>query len=74
MALHRAKSDGRGAYRFFEDAMDARARARRLLELDLRAALSRNELELYYQLITDVISCAITGFERSIGGIILRAG
>jgi diguanylate cyclase (GGDEF)-like protein/PAS domain S-box-containing protein len=66
MALYKAKSDGRGAYRFFEDAMDARAKARRLLELDLRAALSRNELELYYQPITDVMSGAITAFEALI--------
>jgi diguanylate cyclase (GGDEF)-like protein/PAS domain S-box-containing protein len=66
MALYKAKSDGRRAFRFFEEAMDARARARRLLELDLRAALSRNELELYYQPITDVASGAITAFEALI--------
>jgi diguanylate cyclase (GGDEF)-like protein len=63
MALYRAKSDGRGGFRFFEEAMDAKARSRRLLELDLRAALSRHELELYYQPITDVKSGIVTGFE-----------
>ena len=41
LALYRAKEDGRGTYRFFETGMDARAQARRLLELDLRAALKR---------------------------------
>src|SRR5205823_6281139 len=35
-ALYRAKADGRGTFRFFEAEMDARLRARRLLELDLR--------------------------------------
>src|SRR5262249_43047208 len=63
MALYRAKSDGRGGYRFFEEAMDAKARARRMLELDLRAALLRQELELYYQPITDVKSGLVTAFE-----------
>jgi predicted signal transduction protein with EAL and GGDEF domain len=49
LALYRAKADGRGTYRFFETGMDARAQARRLLEIDLRAALARGEFELYYQ-------------------------
>jgi predicted signal transduction protein with EAL and GGDEF domain len=43
MALYRAKEDRRGTYRFFEPGMDASARARRLLEIDLRDALTRNE-------------------------------
>ena len=34
--------------------MDARAQARRLLELDLRTALQREEFEVYYQPIRDV--------------------
>ena len=49
LALYRAKEDGRGTYRFFETGMDARAQARRLLEIDLRAALHRKEFEVYYQ-------------------------
>ena len=46
LALYRAKADGRGTYRFFETGMDARAQARRLLEMDMRAALQRDEFEL----------------------------
>ncbi len=56
MALYRAKSDGRDTYRFFEPGMDARAQARRLLMLDLRAALTRDEFEVYYQPIQDIES------------------
>jgi diguanylate cyclase (GGDEF)-like protein/PAS domain S-box-containing protein len=56
LALYRAKSDGRGTYRFFEAGMDARAQARRLLEIDLRAALKRGEFEVYYQPIHDLRS------------------
>jgi diguanylate cyclase (GGDEF)-like protein len=54
LALYRAKADGRGTYRFFEAGMDARAQARRLLELDLRLALQRNEFEVHYQPIRDL--------------------
>ena len=49
MALYRAKEEGRRAFRFFEPEMDARARARRLLETDLRRALAAGQFELYYQ-------------------------
>lgn len=63
LALYRAKADGRGTYRFFETGMDARAQARRLLEMDLRAALQRNEFQPYYQPIRDVASDRVVSFE-----------
>ena len=63
LALYRAKEDGRGTYRFFETGMDARAQARRLLELDLRAALKRDEFEVYYQPIRDVARDVVVSFE-----------
>jgi diguanylate cyclase (GGDEF)-like protein/PAS domain S-box-containing protein len=48
-ALYRAKSEGRGTYRFFELAMGREVRERRLLENDLRYAVGRDELRLVYQ-------------------------
>ena len=63
LALYRAKADGRGTYRFFETGMDARAQARRLLELDLRAALPRDEFEVHYQPIRDLARDRIVCFE-----------
>ena len=63
MALYRAKEEGRRAFRFFEPEMDARARARRLLEIDLRRALPAGQFELYYQPLVALKSGAITGFE-----------
>jgi diguanylate cyclase (GGDEF)-like protein len=63
VALYRAKSDGRGTWRFFEAEMDARLQARRALELDLRDALEREEFELHYQPIYDLIQDRINGFE-----------
>src|SRR5262245_2067810 len=49
MALYGAKADGRGSYRFFEAAMDARMKTRRALELALRKALGNGEFALHYQ-------------------------
>src|SRR5207237_4744686 len=48
-ALYRAKNEGRGTYRYFEAAMGAAVRERRLLEHDLRNAIPRGELSLVYQ-------------------------
>ena len=63
MALYRAKEDGRRTFRFFEPGMDARMRARRLLELDLRNALAASEFELYYQPLVNLETGVISGFE-----------
>jgi diguanylate cyclase (GGDEF)-like protein len=62
-ALYRAKMEGRGTYRFFEAAMGAEVRDRRLLEHDLRHAISRRELKLVYQPQQDVKSKDVIGFE-----------
>jgi diguanylate cyclase (GGDEF)-like protein len=63
MALYGAKADGRGAYRFFELEMDARMKARRDLEMDLRKALVNEEFELYYQPLVNLQTNEITAFE-----------
>jgi len=49
LALYGAKASGRGTFRFFEQAMDARMMARHALELDLRRALVNGEFEIHYQ-------------------------
>ncbi len=63
LALYRAKSDGRGVFRFFEPGMDAEMQARRLLEIDLRRALALKEFRLVYQPQVQLEPDAITGFE-----------
>jgi len=63
MALYRAKADGRGVFRSFEPSMDAKLQARRLLELDLRRAVSVGEFELHYQPLMNLPSRCVTGFE-----------
>ena len=63
LALYRAKSEGRGTYRFFEAEMDALHQARRNLEVALRVALDRGELELFYQPLVNTAHHEISGFE-----------
>jgi diguanylate cyclase (GGDEF)-like protein/PAS domain S-box-containing protein len=63
LALYRAKIDGRGLYRFFEPEMDARMKARRSLEVDLRNAVAEGLFELFYQPIVNVLTQQISGFE-----------
>ncbi len=63
MALYKAKADGRGTYRFFEPAMDAQAKARRTLELDLRKALANDEFELHYQPLVNIERNEVVGCE-----------
>jgi len=62
-ALYRAKNEGRGIYRFFEASMGAAVRDRRLLEHDLRNAISRGQLHLVYQPQKDITDGTIVGFE-----------
>jgi diguanylate cyclase (GGDEF)-like protein len=49
LALYKAKNDGRGGYSFFEQEMDAAARRRHQLEVELRLAIENGGLQLYYQ-------------------------
>jgi diguanylate cyclase (GGDEF)-like protein/PAS domain S-box-containing protein len=63
VALYRAKSDGRGVYRFFEPGLDAAIAARREFEADLVNALERDEFELFYQPIVDIRTNAIVSLE-----------
>ena len=63
LALYRAKSDGRGVYRFFEPGMDEKMRNRRELEVELRAALTNNEFELFYQPLINVSTGQVIAFE-----------
>ena len=62
-ALYRAKSEGRGTYRFFEASMGAQVRDRRHLEHDLRHAISRREFSLVYQPQKDIKTSNVVGFE-----------
>jgi diguanylate cyclase (GGDEF)-like protein len=66
LALCRAKAEGRGTWRIYEPHMDAALHQRRLLELDLRAALGGQQFELHYQPLIDVQSREVNGLEALI--------
>lgn len=63
LALYRAKHGGRGGYRFFEPAMDAEARKRRQMELDLHEAISEGQLFLMFQPLFDLAESRVSAFE-----------
>lgn len=63
LALYRAKAEGRGTYRFFDNAMDEQLLRRRHLEADLRMAVENDQIHLFYQPIACLETQQITGFE-----------
>ncbi len=54
IAMYHAKENGRNNYQFFTDELNKSAHERHTLGLDLRYALERNELVLYYQPVMDM--------------------
>jgi diguanylate cyclase (GGDEF)-like protein len=56
LALYRAKSEGRGIWRFYDPQMDERLQDRRSLQSDLRQALLNGELRLDFQPIIDLVT------------------
>jgi diguanylate cyclase (GGDEF)-like protein len=63
LAMYAAKASGRRTYRFFEQEMDERGKARRVLEMDLRQAIVDGEFEICYQPVLDLRSNQISGCE-----------
>ena len=63
LALYAAKAKGRDQLAMFDEALDRQARERRGLELDLREAVSREELILHYQPIIALQSGETIGYE-----------
>jgi diguanylate cyclase (GGDEF)-like protein len=66
VALYKAKREGRGTFSLFEAEMDALVQEHRVLEYDLRQALSAEQFELYYQPLIDLADNGISGFEALI--------
>jgi diguanylate cyclase (GGDEF)-like protein len=66
LALQRAKVEGRGLARFFEQEMDERMKTRRATETAIRHALATGEFSLYYQPVVSLADGRITGCEALI--------
>ncbi|MEO9340314.1 EAL domain-containing protein [Mesorhizobium sp. SB112] len=63
VALYRAKTERRSAFRFFEEDMDRLLREREHMERDLRQALKDGRIEPRFQPSFDLKSGAVVGFE-----------
>ena len=63
LALYQAKSDGKGAYHFFESELDAEASRRRRLDGDMRQAFRDGDFELYFQPLFSISHSRVKGFE-----------
>ncbi|MBC8012610.1 MAG: diguanylate cyclase, partial [Methyloceanibacter sp.] len=63
MAMYRAKTEGRGMYRFFDAAMDARLQERVQLEREIKGAIARGEIVPYYQPLVDLNTQTTIGYE-----------
>jgi diguanylate cyclase (GGDEF)-like protein len=62
-ALYRAKEHGRGGYEIFDEVMRSRVIEHMQIENDLRRAIQRQELELYYQPVVRLHSGSIVSME-----------
>ncbi|GFK94063.1 Phytochrome-like protein cph2 [Fundidesulfovibrio magnetotacticus] len=63
IAMYRAKALGKDRYEIFDPTLHQTATSLLQMETDLRLAVERHELMLYYQPIVDIASGHIEGFE-----------
>ncbi|WP_264049239.1 putative bifunctional diguanylate cyclase/phosphodiesterase [Methylobacterium flocculans] len=63
LALYAAKSEGRGTWRPFVDAMDQQLRTRREIERDLPEALETGAIQAWFQPQIDCATGLVIGFE-----------
>ncbi|MFV2059769.1 MAG: putative bifunctional diguanylate cyclase/phosphodiesterase [Gammaproteobacteria bacterium] len=66
IAMFNSKRNGRNMYSFFEHEMLRHSKQRLKFEIDLRQAISRNELLLHYQPIIDMKTSEIVAMEALI--------
>ena len=63
IALYFVKAEGGSAYQLFDPAMENSVRTKRALELDLREAEAKGELEVYFQPLVHLEPRRVSGFE-----------
>jgi diguanylate cyclase (GGDEF)-like protein len=63
LAMYRAKDSGRSQFQYYEAGMNVKALKRMQLENDLRNAISKEQLMLYYQPKVNTVSGAVVGME-----------
>jgi len=63
MALYQAKQQGRSQYQFYSPEINAQLQERLALENELRGALERDEMVVYYQPLIDLHTRQVTAIE-----------
>ena len=63
LALYAAKGEGRNRWRSYERQLGLNAQSRRTLEIDLRAAIANESIEVHYQPINNAATREIVGCE-----------
>ncbi len=63
VALFRAKAEGRGCFRFFEQSMDDRVQSRARLEGELRQAIAEDAIIPHFQPLVDLATGRMIGVE-----------
>ncbi|MDV2998671.1 MAG: putative signaling protein [Chroococcopsis gigantea SAG 12.99] len=63
IALYQSKNNGKGMHTIFSKEMSLMSKNRLLLEMDLRQAMERKEIEIFYQPIFSIPEKDIVGFE-----------
>jgi diguanylate cyclase (GGDEF)-like protein/PAS domain S-box-containing protein len=63
LALYRSKNAGRNQYHFHTDDLDQEVRERVTVAEELRSAIDKGELELFYQPQVEIVSGNIVGME-----------
>jgi diguanylate cyclase (GGDEF)-like protein/PAS domain S-box-containing protein len=66
-AMYHAKEAGLGGFQFYSKSMNAAAVRRLSLETSLRKALERDEFQLHYQPLLDILATSAGGWGRVIG-------
>ncbi len=63
LALYDAKASGKGRWRGFDPDLENKATRRQRLDVEMRAALARDGIELHYQPLVDLLSRRVVGVE-----------
>ena len=63
LAMYRAKQTGRNRFQFFTGSLQEQANILMEMEQDLRLALEKNQLEIYYQPLVRAATGRVTGVE-----------
>jgi diguanylate cyclase (GGDEF)-like protein len=63
LALYRVKADGRQSFSFYHQDMDARVESRRKLEMDLHAAIEKQQFAVHFQPTIRLNDNKVAGFE-----------